>query len=107
MLSHPHFFAKLPFFNNAYLESKQAMSKVFEFFNNQIEVHKERLKDKNLSEPASDFVEAYLREIDKNVESDKLHWFTREELPDVCFDLWVAGQVRIPFFKFQSNFDEF
>uniref|UniRef100_A0A914DRL7 Uncharacterized protein n=1 Tax=Acrobeloides nanus TaxID=290746 RepID=A0A914DRL7_9BILA len=63
---------------------------MFNFFERQIAEHMSKV-DYN-SEP-TDYVDAFLREITKRDKEDEPHYYTMPQLLNMCFDLWIAGQI--------------
>ncbi|KAI1705045.1 cytochrome p450 domain-containing protein [Ditylenchus destructor] len=90
-LLNPHLFHKLPIFGTALDKLRTCMRKLDGFFENQIVEHEKEIDFETNSSP-TDFVEAFLREARKRDEEGFEHTFTRNQLRNVCFDIWAAGQ---------------
>lgn len=73
-MNSPYFFCRLPFFNTAFKELQAANVKIFQFFAAQIESHRKQRRIEEETESV-DFVDAYLREIQKKDASGLPHSF--------------------------------
>ncbi|KAK0396069.1 hypothetical protein QR680_001552 [Steinernema hermaphroditum] len=77
----------LPWTGAVYKEMMSNRDVLFGYFRKQIQKHKNEIDFSNLEE-STDYVEAYLKAMQKNSASDH---YNDIQLANVCFDLWIAG----------------
>ncbi|KAH7714827.1 Protein CYP-14A3 [Aphelenchoides avenae] len=77
----------LPIVSTKYKNMKGNMAVYFDFITKEVEALKESFDP---AEPATNFVHAYMKEIDENNNAQKAN-FSREQLVVVASDFWVAG----------------
>uniref|UniRef100_A0A914Z7Z6 Cytochrome P450 n=1 Tax=Panagrolaimus superbus TaxID=310955 RepID=A0A914Z7Z6_9BILA len=83
---------RLPGFKTAYNEGKRLGDELRTFFNYQIQERRQKIDFSQDSEP-TDYVEAYLREQQKNEKAgEDLEMFSNEQLFGCVFDMWLAAQ---------------
>ncbi|KAE9547875.1 hypothetical protein FO519_008912, partial [Halicephalobus sp. NKZ332] len=82
----------IPPFYNAAEKSASLVKKIFDNLDEQIQEHERKCDLTSESEPL-DFCEAYLREIEhlKNSDAFRKEFYTKDQLRNICMDLWVAG----------------
>uniref|UniRef100_A0A915DMA4 Steroid 5-alpha reductase C-terminal domain-containing protein n=1 Tax=Ditylenchus dipsaci TaxID=166011 RepID=A0A915DMA4_9BILA len=79
-------------------ELQYCFDHLFQVFDAEITEHKRQREtsseDKDGEKP-SDFLHAYLNEVQKYERKGVTNSFSQEQLQNVCFDLWVAGQENV------------
>ena len=82
----------IPPFYGAAEKSAYLVKKIFDHLDKQIEEHEKKCDLNSESEPI-DFCEAYIREIEHQKKSDSLkkEFYTKDQLRNICMDLWAAG----------------
>jgi len=85
------FFRKIPPFNTKLNKGIALFNEVFEFLDVQIEQHEKNTDYTTLSE-SRDFIDAFLMEKTRCDESGETHYFSKDQLRNICVDIWFAGQ---------------
>ncbi|KAH7702473.1 Protein CYP-33C5 [Aphelenchoides avenae] len=88
---HPNFFRRLPFFKQAFDRLLKPNRKLFDHFEQKIREHHDKL-DFESDQPPSDYVDAFLREMHRRDQNGEHHYFTYDQLKNMCMDLWLGGQ---------------
>ncbi|KAH7707514.1 Protein CYP-33C1 [Aphelenchoides avenae] len=89
--SYPHVCMKLPFFKQSFKRLENAARSLLGYFQRQID---QLQVDVSLEEdhPVTSFAEAYLREMARREASGEDHFYSVDQLKNVCMDLLIAAQ---------------
>ncbi|KAI6174566.1 Cytochrome P450-33C9 [Aphelenchoides bicaudatus] len=85
----PYFYKRLPFFKQKLEDCIETSEYLLDFYRERIQEHK---KNFNIDEEPTDYVAAFLKEMNKKNNTNEHHYFTDRQLALMCFDLWIAGQ---------------
>ncbi|KAI6206167.1 (pine wood nematode) hypothetical protein [Aphelenchoides besseyi] len=86
--------AKLPVFRQVMEKAGKVSQPIFEFLNRMIDEHLKLNDYTDHNFEPQDFIDAYLLEQSRQEkQNNEDHYFTRQQLLNVLFDLWFAGQV--------------
>ncbi|KAI6220893.1 (pine wood nematode) hypothetical protein [Aphelenchoides fujianensis] len=88
---HSHLLAKIPPFRSRIQRLCSLFDEIADFLGGVIDDH---LRDHDYAEvhEPTDFIDAYLLEMEKRKHSEQQTFFTRRQLQNVAFDAYVAGQ---------------
>ena len=86
-MEYPHFFKHLPFFKEHLKRYKNQYITLTSYCFEQIQKHKEKILKKEIEE-YSDFVDFYLKEMEKN----NFKTFDERQLMNFLYDTFIAGQ---------------
>ncbi|KAI6174317.1 (pine wood nematode) hypothetical protein [Aphelenchoides besseyi] len=85
--------SKLPVFSQIMERAGKVSRPIFEFLNHMIDEHLKLNDYTDDNFEPQDFIDAYLLEQNRQEkQKNKDHYFTRQQLLNVLFDLWFAGQ---------------
>ncbi|KAH7725792.1 Protein CYP-33C9 [Aphelenchoides avenae] len=90
-VQNPQFWRNLPLFKPHWDKLLANNKRLFDFYGRQIEEHQKEIDFESGSQP-TDYVEAFLREKKKNDADGFPHYYSIDQLKNMCFDLWLAGQ---------------
>ncbi|KAH7724312.1 Protein CYP-33C1 [Aphelenchoides avenae] len=91
MWRQPQIMRHLPLFNSFSKRLIRNKQTLMGFFSRQIQEHKSNVELESETEP-TDYVEAYLKEAHKRNKHGEANHFSHEQLLNMIFDMWAAGQ---------------
>lgn len=95
---HPQFMERLPLIGRFLLHTKRSCDRLTSFFDSRIAEHAADLAKEHIDDMRpTDVVGAFLMErarLERDGDTDTLQYFSMLQLRHLCFDIWLAGQVR-------------
>uniref|UniRef100_A0A914DGL8 Cytochrome P450 n=1 Tax=Acrobeloides nanus TaxID=290746 RepID=A0A914DGL8_9BILA len=92
MLTSPKLLKNFPYFDKIFHAAIKNSNNVTEFLDHQIAEHRKRFSVEGEPEEATNYVQAFLMEMNKREKNGDVGNFTIKQLLDMCNDLWNAGQ---------------